>query len=279
MFIVPAYKETNQVSRGRGKGGLVTMWKKSLTKYVSKVKCNNFRLQATKFSFPNCPILIINGYFPCDPRTANFNDSELVTVLADLKAVIRESHCQDIFLAADLNCHFQRQSRFSEMVRESFIEMGLTVVWQNPDSNPQHLIEHIDFTHCSVVRGIASYSTIDHFVTSQRVYSVISEAGVIHSGENTSNHSAIYAKLRVGELDFSLETPSPTPRVSWNKANTDAQDKYKTVLSEKLNTIPLPAGLNCRDVHCNEHSEGLEVYTMNVGVKCRTFATSARPLV
>ena len=38
MFIVPAYKETKQVSRGRGKGGLATMWKKSLTKDVSKVK-------------------------------------------------------------------------------------------------------------------------------------------------------------------------------------------------------------------------------------------------
>ena len=44
MYIVPAYKENNQVSRGRGKGGLVTMWKKALTKYVSKVPCSNFRL-------------------------------------------------------------------------------------------------------------------------------------------------------------------------------------------------------------------------------------------
>ena len=28
MFIVPAFKDNNQVSRGRGKGGLVTLWKK-----------------------------------------------------------------------------------------------------------------------------------------------------------------------------------------------------------------------------------------------------------
>ena len=34
MFIIPAQKDNQQVTRGRGKGGLVTMWKKSLTKFV-----------------------------------------------------------------------------------------------------------------------------------------------------------------------------------------------------------------------------------------------------
>ena len=52
MFIVPAIKDKKQVSKGRGKGGLATLWDKSLTKYVSLVKCSNFRLQATKFNFP-----------------------------------------------------------------------------------------------------------------------------------------------------------------------------------------------------------------------------------
>ena len=31
MFIVPAAKDTNQVTKGRSKGGLVTMWRKNLT--------------------------------------------------------------------------------------------------------------------------------------------------------------------------------------------------------------------------------------------------------
>ena len=50
MFINPAIKDNSQISRGRGKGGLVTLWNKSLTKYVSKLPCKNFRLQATKFN-------------------------------------------------------------------------------------------------------------------------------------------------------------------------------------------------------------------------------------
>ena len=62
MFIVPAYKDNTQVSRGRGVGGLATVWHKSLTKYVSKVKCKNFRIQATKFSLPGGPLLVRGGF-------------------------------------------------------------------------------------------------------------------------------------------------------------------------------------------------------------------------
>ena len=68
MFIIPAFKNTDQVTKGRGQGGLATIWKKSLTKYVSKISTNNFRVQATKFTFPTCHLLVINAYFPCDPQ-------------------------------------------------------------------------------------------------------------------------------------------------------------------------------------------------------------------
>ena len=81
MFIVPATKGTQLVNRGRGKGGLATLWDKSLTKYVSLVKCSNFRLQATKFNFPNGTFLLLNTYFPCDPQQANFNETEVLNVL------------------------------------------------------------------------------------------------------------------------------------------------------------------------------------------------------
>ena len=53
---------------------------KKITKFVSQVKCSNFRIQATKFSLPDNPLLIINTYFPCDPRTDNFDDEELMTI-------------------------------------------------------------------------------------------------------------------------------------------------------------------------------------------------------
>ena len=69
MFIVPAFKDNNQVSKGRGQGGLVTLWNKKLTKFVSKVPTDSYRIQATKFSFPSSHLLVINAYFPCDPES------------------------------------------------------------------------------------------------------------------------------------------------------------------------------------------------------------------
>ena len=60
MFIKPALKDNTQVSRGRAKGGLATIWKKPLTKYASKVETNNYRLQATKFDFPSSSVLVLS---------------------------------------------------------------------------------------------------------------------------------------------------------------------------------------------------------------------------
>ena len=117
-----------------------------------------------------------------------------------------------------------------------------------------------------------------HFVTSQRVYSAISEAGVINSGENPSNHSAIFTKLNVEELDLTLEAHAPPVRVQWGKANSDAQSKYKTCLSEKLNSISLPECINCQNLQCKEHSEMLEVYTMDVMEAIETVAKETLPL-
>ena len=170
--------------------------------------------------------------------------------------MIRLSQCSDILIGGDLNCDFQRQTRFTSIVRNSLTDMGLLILWQNPDS--EHNTGNVDYTHCSVARGVASYSTIDHFGASQRVYNAICEAGVIHSGDNTSNHSAIFVKINVGKLDLTLETPSAPVRVSWSKANTDAQAKYKSTLAEKLNSLVLPDCVSCEDLHCKDHSDFLE---------------------
>ena len=194
MYIEPAYKSNTQVCRGRGKGGLVTMWKKSLTKYVSQVPCSNFRLQATKFTFSQSSLLVINAYFPCDPQVEDFDDSEIVTALADIELLIRQAQCSDILLAGDLNSHFARQTRFTNLVMDAFDNLRLMVVWQYPDGSPGHTIAQVDYTHSSISQGLASFSILDHFVTNQRVFEAISEAGVIHSGENPSNHSAIFTK-------------------------------------------------------------------------------------
>ena len=262
VFIVPAYKDYSQVSKGRGSGGLATLWNKNLTKYVSKVKCTNYRIQATKFSLPDGPLLVINSYFPGDPRTDNFDDSELLTLLSDIRQAIRESNCQNVLLAGDLNSHFSRNNRFTNIVKNFVEESSLIIFWENCLENAN--INTVDYTHINTANSIPALSTIDHFASSRKVFQSIAEAGVLHSGINSSNHSAIYTKLLVGELNLEVENIKSEKRVNWAKATDIAIDKYKAGLAQKLGAIPQPECSDCHDLHCKVHKDSLEDYTMEV---------------
>ena len=280
MYIVPAVKNNSEISRGRGKGGLATIWRRSLTKYVSKIACDNFRLQATSFSFPSGSVLVINTYFPCDPKTEGFDDTELLTLLADIQTLVTQTQCAHILLAGDLNCHFSRYNRFTTTVQEFMEEINLTLLWLNPDANPKHKIDTVDFTYCSVNNGVVSYSTIDHFAMSQQLFNAVAEAGVLHSGDNMSNHAAIYSKVMVGSLDLRLEIAPPQERTCWYKASEEAKLNFKLNLAEKLNQIQEPLCFNCSNVHCQcqDHIDSLEDYTLDILEAMETAGTETLPV-
>ena len=113
MFIVPAVKDKTQISRGRAKGGLAILWKKHLTKYVTKVPTCNPRIQAVLFTVSSSPILLINTYFPCDPRMDCIDIDELINSLSDIENIIRNTGPINILLAGDLNCQFDRRTMFT----------------------------------------------------------------------------------------------------------------------------------------------------------------------
>ena len=110
---------------------LVTLWRKGLTKYATKIDSNNFRILATKFTFSSGNLLVVNSYFPCDPRVEKFDEEELITLLADIKTVIEKSDCASVLLAGDLNSDFSRQTHFTELVEDHLTELGLKIFWQN----------------------------------------------------------------------------------------------------------------------------------------------------
>ena len=219
MYIAAAVKENNAVHGGRGKGGLATLWRKELTKYVTQIKSDNFRLQATKFSLPSGHLLIINSYLPCDPGHDNYDDQELQLVLAEIRRMVDISNCHNILVAGDLNCDFSRQNRFVRTIRDFFEDIGLVSFWAQDDNE-----------NISNNNGASYLSKIDHFISNERVYNAVVEASVIHSGENLSDHSPIFCKLNVGELDVSLENEIRTKVPSWKKATEDDKNIYNTCL-------------------------------------------------
>ena len=126
----------------------------------------------------------------------------------------------------------------------------MKIFWENPDPSEGHLINQVDFTHCQVQQRQISTSVIDHFVGNNMVYNLIEEAGVFHSGENPSNHSPIFAKLKLNNIDFSTESIKSSKRVNWSKASEEAKQYYHNTVTEKLNSLTIPACVQCMNMQC-----------------------------
>ena len=173
-----------------------------------------------EFSFGNSSLLVINSYFPCDPQTHNFNDQELVQLLADIEVMLAHSTQSSILLSGDLNCDFSRNNSFTNIVRNFFEEKGLKILWLANEDN----ISPVDYTHMSDTNGTISVSTIDHFVTDASTFKSLKEAGVIHSHLNTSNHSAIYTKLDIREFQ--------DRQCQGNDISSDQRVKWETLTEE-----------------------------------------------
>ena len=240
MYITPAVKTNEQVTRGRGKGGLCTLWKKGLTKYVSKIECTNFRIQATKFKFKSSNFLIINCYFMCDTGS-NFDENELLLLLAEIKRVVETADCQNVCMLGDLNCDFSRQTPFVKIVKDFCDRLNIQPIWSHPKNDSQGVIEPLSHTYCQLVENEARHSCVDHFVVNPRLYSAIAEAGSVQSVDNFSGHDPVYCKIRFEDLNLDLEKFESKSVPSWGKASTQEQDNYKHELENRLADIILPA--------------------------------------
>ncbi len=146
------------------------MWRKTLTKYVTNIKSDLYRVQAVKFNFPS---------------------ADLLNQLAEVNWMIQSSDCRNILLAGDLNCDFMRDTLFVNTVRQFVNDNNLCIFWSLPDESESHRLEEVKATYSSSVNGVEYFSCIDHFLGNQRLYNVVSEAVVINSPDNHSGHSAI----------------------------------------------------------------------------------------
>ena len=107
-------------------------------------------------------------------------------------------------------------------------------------------------------------STIDHFISNDALFNSVVEAGVIHSGENTSNHSPIFVKLSL-DIDTKVtEFEGSRKKVSWGKSTNEAREKYLVELNERFSQLHIPDCVLCRDVHCSGHEEQIEDYTIDI---------------
>ena len=249
-FVVPAYRQPGQV-RGRASGGLAQLSSSTKDVKLQRVNSNSRRIQAQIIHFPNFKLLWGNVYFPTDPGAGNFDDAELNTVLQEMETVMENEDFDHVLWNGDFNCDFSRNTPFVGLIRDFLHKIGLLAVWENS----QH---SVNYTHIHV--DLQSTSILDHFICNESLLPYISDAGVLHLGDNLSRHSPIMLRLNTGNIPLKPvleEIPKPR-KPAWYKATEEHLERYKWLLHEKIMNIEQPHSIYCNNAACTDDLHKLE---------------------
>ena len=180
----------NTLDKGRPKGGMFIAVPKSIKSQVSDVSPGNWRVQAVMISSVESKTLIINTYFPCDTgRMVGPDVEEAIEVVEIIRKVVRENKFGSLVICGDINTDFRRNSGQVEVVNDLIQELQLMKVWDK---------FKVDFTRASFdneTGNMTSSSVIDHFFFSRGLFSLVQDAGAIHSIDNKSDHCPVYSVL------------------------------------------------------------------------------------
>ena len=245
---IPASKTSDFISAGRPSGGLGIFWRHSLDSAVNIINHpNSTRVHAVSF---DSKYLLVNCYFPVDPKTALFNDFELLKVLEDIKWFIDSYPNYSIVLVGDVNCDFSRTTRFVNIIREFMMRNQLMTVWS---AFP------VDFTFSQSQnrngREVFSHSVIDHFLINTADFHNVLDAQVIHTGDNLSVHEPIFLTLKTDFVaNENVEAPidNEVPKPMWSKASPENIASYREELSARLSSLELVNGLLCNNPKCQD---------------------------
>ena len=257
----PAFKKFENQNTGRPMGGLAVIMPKHLRKSTKIIKCDSWRLQPILFQCGGREILIVNSYFPTDPRTINGENQELVRTLAELLNIIETTTFHTVYLAGDLNTDMLRRSSHVQAVRDFMTRCSLVSLWD---------YHEVDFTHShESENGNVSHSTLDHILTLRRSLDSVVSAGVLHQVENLSDHEPVYAVIGVESpaKKENEEVKNKAPKPMWNTATEDQKLEYNDVLFRKLLNMEIPESITaCNNVKCNDlhHKEEIDCYVIKL---------------
>ena len=97
---------------GRPKNGMFIAVPESITSAIEDLSPPSPRVQAILLKMGEQRLLVINVYFPTDPKVEDFDTDEILTTIESMNRVIDKSDCTDTIITGDINCDFVRRTRF-----------------------------------------------------------------------------------------------------------------------------------------------------------------------
>ena len=102
----------------------------NLKRNVEDVSPNSSRIQAILLKTDSKNILIVNTYFPKDPKTIEYHvNPDLEDVLAVMENLVNSYHCDGIIIAGDLNIDFKRKNGNVKRFERSLTSNTLESSW------------------------------------------------------------------------------------------------------------------------------------------------------
>ena len=257
IFIKPATKTNFD---GRPVNGMFVALPKDLRNKAKDVSPNHNRIQAVRLETDESTIMIVNVYFPRDPKTIEYSvDTEFEDVLATIENLVDAHHCNDVLILGDLNCDYSRNNGRVKRIKEFLSSNSMDMAWNS---------FNVDYTHEFENNSITYTSTIDHILWNHNFRSKILNCGALHPLNNTSDHSPIYCDVRESVSPILSKADSQTKgngtsvktmtEEDWNLFHNDQQ--------VRLESLEVPDCVNCRNTHCKneKHRKQIDSYVMKV---------------
>ena len=188
MFHSVSGVNENELLRGRPYGGVSILWCNHLNPFVKRVQCASKRLCAISIEFPDCSLLLVSIYMPCDTYSVSRVSDEFLEVLLDLDSLKARMPNYHIVVGGDWNTDYVRNNSHSVHLSEWVNSNCFSDMWNAfPENNR--------YTYCDLHQG--SFSCIDHWIVSGALPMCNVKVDVHHEAINPSKHSAIV-------LDMSL---------------------------------------------------------------------------
>ena len=220
-YVIAAHRSYGQ-EYGRAKAGLAQLTRNDFEVKQTRVKTQNYRVQAQILRLSTNNILWINTYFPTDPMIiGDYDDSNLKKVLSEVGDLIKNSNYDDIVWASDINWDADRNTHFAKVVSAFIQRLGLIDLWSKFP---------VPYTH--VHTDGKSMSIIDHILISPRLLNLVADCGIVERADNLSRHCPIWVKLRLGLLPLKPKVDQTflPRRPCWSKADKSDRQNFSTCL-------------------------------------------------
>lgn len=244
---------------GRPKNGMFIAIPEEIKEYVDNVSPSHWRVQAIVITTHNNKILLINSYFPTDPKTIEFDTGDLLSTLSAIDNILDDNEFDSVIWTGDINADFIRNTRFTNIVDNFIAERSLLKSWNSFD---------IDFTHSFEIDDQSYTSTLDHFFWSESLSHNVINADVLHMPSNTSDHSPIFCSININILVSKCAHPViGQVKPSWKKASNEQKEQFVIALDNGLRNIIKPTCIeSCQDSRCNKenHTDDCDDFLVSI---------------